>query len=131
MKLRETKNINDVQQILFEWARWTGQDSVDIGYPHSTGFYRMSKLGGWGAKAPLIDDTYACLVDSAVSRLRMRCRGIPGDYRYKALVRAYLGRQTDFAIARKLKADRRTIKAARQAAESWVESIIIIDTALL
>ncbi len=129
--MRETKSISDIQQILFEWARWSAQGGVDIGYPHSTPFYRMSKLGGWGAKMPLIDDQYATLVDRAVGRLRIRCRGHRNDLRYKALVRAYLGRQTDQNIARKLRTDRRTVKTARIAAESWVESHIIVDDALL
>ena len=129
--MRETKSINDIQQVLFEWARWTSQGGVDIGYPHSTAFYRMSKMGGFCAKAPLIDDTYAGLVDSAVARLRLRCKGQRKDYRYRALVRAYLGRQTDFAIAKKLHTDRRTVKSARHAAESWVESHIIVCDSLL
>ena len=128
--MRETKAINDIQQVLFEWARWSAQGTVDVGYPHATPFYRMSKLGGWGAKAPLIDDQYAGLVDHAVARLRLRCKGNPKDYRYKALIRSYLGRQTDQAIARKLRTDRRTVKEARRAAESWVESHIIDDSLL-
>jgi hypothetical protein len=129
--MRETKATTDIQQVLFEWARWTSQGGVDIGYPHSTAFYRMSKMGGWGAKSPLIDDQYAGLIDGAVARLRMRCKGHRRDYRYKALVRAYLGRQTDVAIAKKLHTDRRTVKSARHAAESWVESHIIVCDTLL
>jgi len=129
--MRETKSINDIQQVLFEWARWTAQGGVDVGYPHASAFYRMSKQSAWAAKTPLIDDTYAMLVDQAVARLRLRCKGIRHDHRYRALVRAYLGGQTDFAIAEKLRTDRRTVKSARQAAESWVESHIIVDDSLL
>ena len=129
--MREISSIRDVQQVLFEWARWTAIGGINIDYPHTTPFYRLSRAGGWASKMPMIDDTYAMLVDQAVARLRLRAKGVPSDLRYKVLTRAYLGHQTDQAIARKLRVDRRTVSAARQAAESWVESHIIVDDNLL
>ena len=122
--MRETREEPDVQTILVEWARWASTDR-GIGYPNISAFYRMSKAGGWSSGSMLIDDEFAGRIDWAVTRLRLRCKGHREDMRYKVLCRAYLGRQPDYAIASKLRCDRRTVKTARIAAESWVESAII------
>jgi hypothetical protein len=124
--MRQTKARNDIQTMLLEWARWRSiGHGANVGYPSCTAFYRMSKMGGWGAKMPTITDDDAGRIDLAVSRLKLRC--VSGDYRWEALTDSYLGGKTDSAIARRLKCDRRTVMSARRAAESWVEAHIDIS----
>jgi len=118
---------SDIQRILLEWARWTSVGGVDIGYPHATPFYRASKMGGWGAKTPLIDDELAGRIDRAVAMLELRCRNRQEDLRYRALECAYLKRMPDWRIGEKLRRDRRTVATARHAAESWVDSQIFTE----
>ena len=124
--MRETRQVSDIQLMLLEWARWRSiGHGVNVGYPRSAPFYRMSKMAGWGAKMPTITDEMGGRIDMAVSRLKMKC--IKNDYRWEALTDSYLGGKTDSAIARRLRVDRRTVNAARRAAESWVEAHIDID----
>ena len=118
---------SDIQNLLSEWARWTKTGGVDVGYPHCTPFYRESKMGGWGAKTPLIDDELAGRIDRAVASLELRCRHREEDLRYIALDCSYLRRMTDWQIGEKYRRDRRTIATARHAAESWVDSQIFTD----
>ena len=118
---------SDIQRVLTEWARWSNVGGVDIGYPHSTPFYRMSKSDGWGTKEPLISDELAGRVDRAVAMLELRCRHRREDLRYIALDGVYKKRKPIYQIAEKHRRDRRTISSALQAAESWVDSAIFAD----
>lgn len=118
---------NDIQKLLIEWARWTKVGGVDVGYPHCTPFYRESKLGGWGAKEPIISDDMAGRVDRAVAMLELRCRNLEGDARFAMLEGVYLKRQYVHQMAERLKIDRRTAASALRAAESWVDSQIFTD----
>ena len=117
----------DIQQLLTEWARWTSVGGVDIDYPHCTPFYRESKMGGWGAKLPRIDDEMAGRVDRAVASLELRCRHRPEDLRWPALEWAYLKRRPLYQLAEKRRVERRRIASALVAAESWVDSQIFTD----
>ena len=120
----------DIQRVLTEWGRWTN-GGVDIGYPHTTTFYRLSKSGGWGAKTPLISDDMACRVDMAVAMLEMRCRGRREDMRYQMLKGVYLKRIPVYQLAEKHRMDRRTASSALRAAESWVDSQVFVSEVFL
>lgn len=122
-----SRNQSDIQKILSEWARWTAIETVDIGYPHSTPFYRLSKSAGWGAKIPLISDELAGRVDKAAGMLELRCRNRPEDKRYTMLEGVYLKRIPIHEMAERLRMDRRTASSALRAAESWVDSQIFTD----
>ena len=117
----------DIQQILTDWGRWAKSGGVDVGYPHSTPFYRPSKSAGWGAKTPLIHDDMACRVDMAVAMLELRCRNRREDRRYTMLEGVYLKRIPVYQLAEKYRMDRRTASSALRAAESWVDSQVFID----
>ena len=117
----------DVQTMLFEWARWrVSGGGVDIGYPSQTAFSRMMRPAGYRTSTTsLISDEMAGTVDLAVSRLKIRCLGISGDFRFEAVTDCYLLGKTDAFIARRLKCDRRTIQSARKAGESWIDSHMV------
>ena len=118
----------DVQGQLIEWARWrsTGSD-LGIGYPAESAFVRMMKPPGYRvSQTAIMSDEAGMMVDRAVAMLYQRCHGVDGDYRYEALSDCYLLGKTDSFIARRLKCGRGTIKSARQAAESWVESHMMV-----
>ena len=118
---------SDISRVLTEWGRWSRSGGVQIGYPSTTPFYRLSKSGGWGTKAPLIDDDLAGRVDRAVAMLELRCRHRHEDLRFIALDGVYKKRKPIYQIAEKHRKDRRTISSALQAAESWVDSQIFSD----
>jgi len=121
MHLRNSRS--DIQMLLEEWSRWRRLGhGANIGYPSQSAFVRVSKMGGWATKIPLITDEQAGRVDLAVSRLKLKC--IKGDLRWEVLTDRYLGGKSDSVIARRLRVDRRTVATARKAAESWVESYI-------
>lgn len=120
----------DIQRLLTEWGRWTA-GGVDIGYPHTTPFYRESKSGGWGAKVPMISDELACRVDMAAAMLEMRCRGRREDKRYQMLKGVYLKRIPVYQLAEKYRMDRRTASSALRAAESWVDSQVFTGEVFL
>lgn len=121
----------DIQQLLIEWARWTHVGGVDIDYPHCTPFYRASKMGGWGAKLPRIDDEMAGRVDRAVASLELRCRHNKDDFRYAALEWEYLQRRQLYQLAEKCRVDRRRVSNALRAAESWVEGHVFTEEIML
>lgn len=116
------RTLHDIQILLTAWARWVNLQSIDIGYPHQSPFVRLSRISGWSTRLPPLNDDMGIAVDQAVARLRKRCKGSRGDFRYTVLVRHYLGHQSDSHIARKLRIDRRQVATARTAAESWVDS---------
>jgi len=121
----------DIKKLLTDWGMWTKIGGIDVGYPHTTTFYRLSKMGGWGARHPLIDDEMARRVDRAVASLELRCRNLPEDYRYRALEWVYLKCQPQYRLGEKYRLDRRTVSTALQAAESWVDSQIFTDELML
>ena len=118
---------SDIQKLLTECARWSLSGGVDVGYPHSTPFYKISKMSGWSSKTPLISDDMAGRVDKAVAMLELRCRNRPEDKRYIMLDGVYIKRKYISQIAEKLRIDRRTAAAALHAAESWVDSQIFTE----
>jgi hypothetical protein len=118
---------NDIQALLTEWGRWTKTGGVDVGFPHSTPFYRLSKSAGWASREPLISDELAGRIDRAVASLELRCRHKDTDMRYQALEWTYLRRRPLYQLAEKHRVDRRQASSSLRAAESWVDSQIFTD----
>jgi len=120
--------VEDIQTLLYEWARWSkSRSGAARGYPSRSAFYRMSRKGQATLPEPQISDALGGILDRAISTLRMRCEAVKGDLRHDVLTDSYLLGMSDSAIQRRLRASgsnvsRETVKTARRAAESWVES---------
>lgn len=122
---------DEIKDLLSEWARWRYVDSIsNVGYPTASAFARQMppNPGDWGARSPLIDNETAERVDKAVSQLGMVCeeaeRRGSQDRRFDVLTDHYLARRSDSNIARRIRADRRTVLTIRQNAENYVSGLL-------
>ncbi len=118
------KSHTDAQLALRSWARWCMHGhGIEIDYPRASPFARLIVHEGQAnLPIPPVTDELALIVDKAIADLYMRSYNNKDDHRWVVLTDAYLFGWNDTVIGRRRRIGRNKVKAAREAAESWVES---------
>lgn len=116
-----------VDRVLEAWARWRFENhGADVGFPRQTPFRRMMVVEGEANLPSLpISDDLAIGVDRAVSILKLKSYPVKGDYRWIAIMEAYLGGYKDHQIGQHHQISSGSARNARKAGENFIEGCLL------
>lgn len=121
-----------ISRALEAWARWRFENhGADVGFPSESPFRRMMVVEGEANLGALpINDDLAMGIDRAVGKLKLKSFPVKGDYRWIALMEAYLGGYKDHQIGTRHDISSATARNSRIRAEDFIEGCLLTDADL-